>query len=181
MYLIGPKLMLKKINIYLAGILFSAVLMVIPAKAATIDIYAQDWLEDTFGSPIDWENLPGTYDTSNGSGDDWLVHYHYIPMSFYIPQGSMAFLTVTWTTHDDNHQNIQELGSWVLTDENGLLIDLVFSILLESYTCIDLEVSHEWLGDGEIIPNPLPPSMVVFMTAMFGVGYLARRRRNKTV
>lgn len=173
--------MLKKLNIISTILLMSAILMVIPAKAVTINIYAEDYLDDLFGNPIDWENIPGVYDSSNGHSVDYLLHYNHIPMSSIIPQGSMAYLTVTWTTHDDYHQNVEQLGSYVLTDEFGMLNNLVFSILLEAYQCIDLEITHKWIGDGEIIPNPLPPSVIVFMTAMFGVGYLARRRRNKTV
>lgn len=148
------------------------------SKAATIDIYAEDYLTYLFGNPVDWSDINGVYDVTNFTSDDYVINYNYIPMSFYIPQGSMADLTLIWTTVGNDPQ---WLATYVLTDEFGMLNTLVFSMLLESYECLTLEVTSTWLGQGELIPNPLPPSVMVFMTAMLGVGYLARRRRNKTV
>ncbi len=165
--------MISKVKIVVISFLAVLCTVTSGAKAATINVV--DTLPYIFGSPIDWENINGTYDIF--PDDEYDVHYDSDDFAGIIPPASLADLTAVWSIRDGD--NLIELNTFVLTDDLGAIIDQEFWIAIACHAEYVLEITSRWIKGPELISNPLPPSVVVFMSAMFGLGYLARRRRIK--
>lgn len=163
--------MSNKINIIIVSII-SAFFMLSHAQAITLNA-VDDIFKVGLGETPDWQTLNGTYDIY--TTDDYDIFYDSNDMIGYLPDGVLADLTIIWNQEINGDLTLKD--TFILTDELGALIDLEFWINLICHQEYNFEVTSRYIGDRELIPNPLPSSVYVFMTAMFGVGYLARRRR----
>lgn len=150
-------------------------MMVSGATAATVNIV--DVLPYVVGGPpIDWQNINGTYDVF--ADDDYDAFYDSDHFTGIIPPASLADLTAIWSRRDGD--DLTELGIYVITDDLGAIIDQEFWLALVCHQEYVLEITSRWIGDGKLIANPLPPSVIAFLSAMAGIGFLIRRRRFKS-
>jgi len=165
--------MSNKINIIGMSII-AAFFMLSHAQATTLNA-VNDIFKVGLGDTPDWQTVNGTYDLF--ATDDYDIFYDSDDMVGYLPNGVLADLTLTW--NQEINGDFAVIDTFILTDELGALIDLEFWINLICHQQYSFEVTSRFIGDRELIPNPLPSSVYVFMTAMMGVGYLARRRKKQ--
>lgn len=165
--------MSNKSNIIIMSIL-AAFCMVSNAQAATLSA-VNDVFKIGIGETPDWQNINSTYNFY--TTDDHDVFYDSDNMIGYLPSGVLADLTITWNQEINN--NFTLIDTFIITDELGAIIDLEFWVNLICHQEYNFEITSRFIGGDDLIPNPLPPSVYVFLTAMFGVGYLARRRKKQ--
>ncbi len=166
---------MSKVKIVVSSIFIMFGMMISGATAATVNVV--DVLPYVVGGPpIDWQNINGTYDVF--ADDDYDAFYDSDHFVGVIPPASLADLTVIWSLRDDN--SLIELATYVITDDLGAIIDQEFWVALVCHQEYVLEITSRWIGDGELIPNPLPPPVVAFLSAMAAIGFLVRRRRVKS-
>jgi len=167
--------MIKKTKIIISSFLISLVLMVSGANAVTVD--AVDLLPAIFGDPIDWKDINGKYRFETGRRH-YDIKYDSDDFLSIIPEDTLANLRVIIKVKKNGA--FRRIGRYKLTDNLGDIIDKAFWVALACHKEYKLIVQSSWIGV-PIIPNPLPPSVIAFATAMFGIGFIARRRRKKNI
>ena len=143
------------------------------ASAHTVDFV--NVLPRLFGDPIDLENVDGRYLIR--AHHNYYIHYDSDDLSTVVPENTLSNLTVVWKKKQDNE--FKTISTWVLTDDLGEIIEQEFWLTLICHRLYELTITSTWIGDDDLIPNPLPPSVIAFMSAMAGIGLLLRRRRAK--